>query len=1668
MPVTKINLVVSLIPVGTRQANVGDQFFALHLSAAFDVDVPEQKDLLLPWKSDWRVSEIRTITSLGQEFTSEPTGDKKKPSAVAENLKVLRDKLVEGKDRVWSPASITTNPKAPEKNAPNQQASLIEAVHALSLYPGSVPNDSGVLYYFQIDPDGWIPANEERIAAVPTLELSFNGRNVIFTPKVNFSFDDWQDGWEYLPTEDGQEIADITLTAYVKPLKIADATGIFYDEEEETTDGFGLNFKDYWFRSRRNLLWQERLEEYAEAVVSFEKRMAESAAAFVNSGVETYDALEDLRLMSLGIYAQWGNATIDDLPVHIKTAIFDRLKNDLNFTDPELIDLDTAFDSFRVGLKKNPLPELALYERARVRRLWLNVFRHAFGEAPEAEIPQPDPSDLPGEEEIKKVYALLTSEDKSFAGTILKRSSETPADFIPTLFYIWDYAVDKLTADELKKKWNDAFRNARKASSQGIIGEIFGASGIREKFKKENLISLIAKTSSREVADFIKARLLLLRNYFESAAFAPSVLGNSDPLWNALWSDWETKYVDEYIQKVLDNDAQITDSEPKFETKPGGLTIQFDKLAGRENITPKDEEARWRKIAGVGVLVREKDAANPKKWHLATAAAVQTNFSNISAPRDLREFVNQTTLKIVVDTDSVAGMKYDLRIGGKVFKSVFETQAASSGTIGADKIKITPSFVASQSNGVELKIESVAADLRFTIEDLSRIEFIPALLTETALIPARVPYKNGIRYPFLTYNQRSIISPVALANAVKYSFVAKDERTDPNATRWAPLYMYGAPDITENFYKLVPLKFGKKYQMSAFMIDTAGGLPEELKSGEPFTFEPNENIAPPADPEIITEFDYWRKVPVGQVRISALDLTGADTPVNWQEVPEKVFPLAWEVEPDEQAKTTHPSEQKNRRKQLILLHDRTPKYVFGVRPPTVDIDVLERWLPFSSATDAKHLTGILISYFKRLRKQNPNNPPGDRNDLTIDDPAVEKFLFVLENYNFEEEKWKVVSAHPHELPPIAGDDLEAYQRRWQKVVCLRAGENVVRQANPANTGENGFDVAVTVKHDTVNLVRLRVLALVPTKFVENPAHVSQKFSAGFFEEKSSANDEQFSPDKPDEFLFLENFDLYDYESDAVKTAVENLKSNFIALKSQQILLETPNNKMPDEQKLWRSLTPVLEGNKDVVSVLLKEFDSQNADEQLIEKTNRRNVIRCELRRQQWRWQGRPIERETNTDIKLLRTEWTRDGIVVYPPDDRYIGRFGEFLKWEVTAFADMSEAFDLITVPIPYSIHAPELLYRDDFTNDIPARYIRYGLRVFSRYEGLFPVEPVTTKQPFNPEAGVHQDKIQLSGTGWKRALIGYRGAKPAKPLVQAIVPLTQSFTPAEKAASLMLVLDQTAHAQCGITEQLECELTKIKLPFSDKFLYEGGHDAILRIDPSGLPVPKNEEERLIFRLSGAFGHTFDTGARQPLFASSSYIIQGNAEDKYIFEDWDFAKIRLRRLSGNEDGAAPGNNDWTDPLWVQFPPSSKFTTETVLAVTLKPDGKTFNVNFPADPEKFPMYKYCLVLTREITDFRGQQKSEAYFGWVSLKNAAEATNQMQGVFEETITERKKLKARLAEIQVAPSEDINDFKDLPEAGADFWDNLLKVEAEGDSLNARYRITRISDVIEVKEEN
>jgi hypothetical protein len=334
---------------------------------------------------------------------------------------------------------------------------------------------------------------------------------------------------------------------------------------------------------------------------------------------------------------------------------------------------------------------------------------------------------------------------------------------------------------------------------------------------------------------------------------------------------------------------------------------------------------------------------------------------------------------------------------------------------------------------------------------------------------------------------------------------------------------------------------------------------------------------------------------------------------------------------------------------------------------------------------------------------------------------------------------------------------------------------------------------------------------------------------------------------------------------------------------------------------------------------------------------------------------------------------------------------------------------------------------------------------------------------------------------------------------VQAIVPLTGAEG---NSVPLLLVLDETMFSQCGITEWIECEVMKAALPkiadpnprkvdcggtvIDRDHLHELGYDPIVTADNAACSLPNADVETIRLTLEGPFGHTKDMGARQALFANSSFMVHPYKSATWRGRGWDFAKIRFRRTSGDElSDSAPVRDDWTEPVWVQFLPSSGFglekdATDSLLRVTLNKASKQVELRssdpqinpFP-DMKLLPMFKYCALLTRKVKDFRGQGEHEVYHDCIRLEFDANATS-LTGMFNRPLDPKTTavLTARLVEVQSVPAKPENlttpyKFEDLPAVGPGenfdqkFWNALFDINGDEsrELENAKYRITRMS---------
>ena len=148
------------------------------------------------------------------------------------------------------------------------------------------------------------------------------------------------------------------------------------------------------------------------------------------------------------------------------------------------------------------------------------------------------------------------------------------------------------------------------------------------------------------------------------------------------------------------------------------------------------------------------------------------------------------------------------------------------------------------------------------------------MFEKPCVLPVRVPYRAGVRYPFLNYNQKSLVAPNPLDQAI------------PSATKALPHLRGGDESKSRYRYKtilekesdhlrLTRLKYGVNYEVAACLFDVAGGLPDELTTdGKPWALKDDlKGVVPKYKAPI----RYGREVSVGHVRVSALvRLNGVD------------------------------------------------------------------------------------------------------------------------------------------------------------------------------------------------------------------------------------------------------------------------------------------------------------------------------------------------------------------------------------------------------------------------------------------------------------------------------------------------------------------------------------------------------------------------------------------------------------------------------------------------------------------------------------------------------------------------------------------------------------------------------------------------------------------------
>ncbi|HKV42735.1 MAG TPA: hypothetical protein VJX67_26280, partial [Blastocatellia bacterium] len=300
-------------------------------------------------------------------------------------------------------------------------------------------------------------------------------------------------------------------------------------------------------------------------------------------------------------------------------------------------------------------------------------------------------------------------------------------------------------------------------------------------------------------------------------------------------------------------------------------------------------------------------------------------------------------------------------------------------------------------------------------------------------------------------------------------------------------------------------------------------------------------------------------------------------------------------------------------------------------------------------------------------------------------------------------------------------------------------------------------------------------------------------------------------------------------------------------------------------------------------------------------SSNRFVGKIQFLRQVWRWNGRPVE-----DFFDLRTVSDAEQ-KPQPP---------ELLAWEAEEFGWRSDD-DYLKVSArrvkPTSNGGAMAVYREDVASDTRALYMRFGILVTSRYEGVIG----SGKPSSTLDSALFLER-------WRRIFIKSRrsGSIPT-PKVVHVLPLTEPARPPDSAAEhqpgLLAIVAEPWFQIGGLAERMEVDTAVTAKRLKEPQLLplrEFGPDPISTADACAVDSKKNLwSDRA--GLIGPVGHTFDTQSDDPLFVSSSFIIRPpdikDCGDGGDFS-WYFIKLKFRRtLLGRYLEPLPGAPSDTIP-----------------------------------------------------------------------------------------------------------------------------------------------------------
>jgi hypothetical protein len=491
-----------------------------------------------------------------------------------------------------------------------------------------------------------------------------------------------------------------------------------------------------------------------------------------------------------------------------------------------------------------------------------------------------------------------------------------------------------------------------------------------------------------------------------------------------------------------------------------------------------------------------------------------------------------------------------------------------------------------------------------------------------------------------------------------------------------------------------------------------------------------------------------------------------------------------------------------------------------------------------------------------------------------------------------------------------------------------------------------------------------------------------------------------TPTQLDVFVVLKEDHLKNFDN---IEAVAEARTAERRVRSFTVLMECATRRLPEPDALWHQLSVQRLGDvpaKWEVRLPLKPKDLDFT-----------NIGTVEIQRQAWRWRGRPVAEYNFSN--LASDEATADA----DPDKQDVSLPLRF--WEAEEFGGRTDD-DHLLIPAKRAVTSdggqtvPWASYTEDLVNDPRAAYMRFGVRITSRYDGLRP----PGASPIQVSTLTNIDSLKR----WRRTFVPCRlTAISGVPKVTMVLPLTEPALPKpwhgtkphdlvaaanSHQPGLLAILSEPWFAVAGLAEDLKVEVQSVPPLTQDavsatlaggttatadrEVILEMGPDPILTLSACAVTPGKNKvwAEKNGPPLVGPVGHTFDNSFEDPLFVSSSFIIRppdvcgterdGKPGDTF---EWFFVKLRFQRavrtdrcdpalqgargLEGkakrvsNGGNAGPLDSEFTHAHWVQYIPGFSIweTTSHQLAdiadyAVAVLDGVTFQLVSRRDKSPF--------------------------------------------------------------------------------------------------------------------